>query len=84
MLRALLRLCHRLPFHFGTRRATRGRFRDPRFTSFMTDNNRRSLDTDLRDAVLQGRKLMKSGLRIGLALGGAWVVLESARAFSVF
>lgn len=50
----------------------------------MAKNNRRNLDTDLRDAVLQGRKLMKNLLRLGLALGGAWVVLESARALSVF
>ena len=50
----------------------------------MAENNRHSLDTDVRDAALKGRKLMKSLLHIGLALGGAWVVLESARALSVF
>ena len=50
----------------------------------MAKNNRRTLDTDLRDAVLQGRKVMKNCLRLGLALGAAWVVLESARALSVF
>ena len=84
MLRALLHLCHRLRVRFGSRRSPRGRFGDPRFASFMAKNNRRNLDTDLRDAVLQGRKLMTNLLRLGLALGGAWVVLESARALSVF
>ena len=84
MLRALLHFCHRFPIRFGSRRDPRGRFGQPRFASFMAENNRRPFDTDLRDAVLKGRKLMKSLLRIGLALGGAWVVLESARALSVF
>ena len=84
MLRAVFRLCDRLSFRFGARRDPRGRFARPQFASFMAENNRKPFETDLRDAVLKGRKLMKSLLRIGLALGGAWVVLESARALSVF
>ena len=84
MLRALLHFCHRFPIRFGSRRKPRGRFGNPRFVSFMAENNRKSLDTDVRDTLLKGRKLMKSLLRLGLALGGAWVVLESARALSVF
>jgi hypothetical protein len=84
VLRALLNLCRRPAIRFGLRRDRRGRFRDPRFASFMAQNNRRSIDTDLHDAVLQGRKLMKHLFRLGLAVGGAWVVLESARALSVF
>ena len=84
MLRALLNLCHRPAIRFGLRRDRRGRFRDPRFASFLAENNRRSADTDLHDAVLKGRKLMKHLFRLGLAIGGAWVVLESARALSVF
>ena len=84
MLRALLLLGDRLSFRFGARRDPRGRFGGPQFASFMAENNRRPFDTDLRDAVLKGRKLLKNLLRIGLALGGAWVVLESARALSVF
>ena len=50
----------------------------------MAQSNRKTLDTDLHDAVLAGRKLMKNLFRLGLALGGAWVVLESARALSIF
>lgn len=50
----------------------------------MAQNNRTKLDTDLQDAVLQGRKVMKNIFRLALALGGAWVVLESARALSIF
>lgn len=84
MLRFLLNLCHRPTIRFGLRRDQRGRFRDPRFASFMAQDNRRSLDTDLHDAVLKGRKVMKNILRLGVGLGAAWVVLESAKALSVF
>lgn len=84
MLRFLVNLCHRPALRFGLRRDRQGRFRDPRFVSFLTESNRRTLDSDLHDAVLKGRKLMKNVLRFGLALGGAWIVLESAKALSVF
>ncbi len=84
MLRALLNLCHRPVIRFGLRRDARGQFRDPRFVSFLAQTNRKLLDTDMHDAVLKGRKLMKNLFRLVLALGGAWVVLESAKALSVF
>lgn len=84
MLRALLNLCRRPAIRFGLRRDTRGRFRDPRFASFMGENNRSKLDTDFHDTVLRGRKLMKNLFRLALLGGGAWVVLESAKALSVF
>ena len=84
MLRALLNFFHRPTLSFGLRRDRRGRFRDPRFVSFLAQTNRPKLDTDLQDAVLRGRKVMKNVLRAALALGGAWVVLESARALSIF
>ena len=84
MLRFLLNLCHRPAIRFGLRRDPRGRFRDPSFSSFVADSNRRPLDHDMHDAVLKGRKAMKSLLRVSLALGGAWVVIESAKALSMF
>lgn len=84
VLRFLFNLCHRPTIRFGLRRDPRGRFRDPQFASFMADTNRRPLDHDVHDAMLKGRKAMKAFLRVGLALGGAWVVLESAKALSVF
>ena len=84
MLRALLRLCDHFPFRFGAPRNPRGRFGRPQFASFMAENNRKPCDTDLRDAVLKGRKLVKNLLQLGLAVGGAWVALESTRALSVF
>ncbi len=84
MLRALLSFCHRPGLRFGLRRDLRGRFRDPQFASFMGQNNRPKLDTDFHDTVLRGRKLMKNLFRLALVGGGAWVVVESAKALSVF
>jgi hypothetical protein len=84
VLRFILNLCHRPALRSGLRRDARGRFRDPRFVSFMAQSNRKTLDTDLQDHVLRGRKLMRAALKLGLFGGAAWVVLESARALSVF
>ena len=84
MLRVLLNLCHRPAIRNGIRRDPRGRFRDPRFVSFLTDSNRRMLDTDLHDAVLRGRRLVRNLSMLALASGGAWVLVESAKALSVF
>lgn len=84
MLRVLLNLCHRPAVRFGLTRDPRGRFRDPRFVSFLSQSNRKSLDTDLHDAVLRGRRLMRGAFMLALAGGFAWVVLESAKALSVF
>jgi hypothetical protein len=50
----------------------------------MTQSNRKMLDTDLHDAVLRGRKWVRYGFKFALAGGFAWVVLESAKALSVF
>ena len=84
VLRALLNVCHRPAVRFGLRRDPRGRFRDPRFVSFMAESNRKMLDTDLHDAVLRGRKIVRNLFSLLAAGGAAWVVLESARALSVF
>jgi hypothetical protein len=84
VLRALLNFCHRPALRFGLRRDTRGRVRDPRFASFIGQNNRTKLDTDFQDTVLRGRKLVKNVLRLALVGGGAWIVVESAKALSVF
>lgn len=84
MLRLLLNLCRRPTVRFGVRRDPRGRFRDPRFVSFMAQTNRKALDTDFHDAVLQGRKVMRGLFKLALAGGCTWVVLESAKALSIF
>ena len=80
----MLNLCHRPAIRFGLRRDPRGRFRDRRFASFMRDSNHNRVDTDRHDAVLRGRKFVKTLFKLALFGGGAWVVLESAKALSIF
>ena len=84
MLRFLLNLCRRPAIRFGLMRDPRGKFRDPQFVSFMAEGNRKAHDTNLHDAVLRGRKIMRTLFKFALVGGGAWVVLESAKALSVF
>ena len=84
MWRALNNLWHRPAVKLGLVRDPRGRFRDPRFVSFLAQNNRRSIDTNLQDAVLRGRRVAKQLLVLVLAVGGAWFVVESAKALSMF
>ncbi|HWA08218.1 MAG TPA: hypothetical protein VG838_02005 [Opitutaceae bacterium] len=84
MLRVLKHLCHRPAVRFGLARDRRGRLRDPRFVSFVAQSNRKLLNTDFHDAVLRGRKFSRQALVVLLVLGGSWVVVESAKALSVF
>jgi hypothetical protein len=80
----LSRLFHRPAIRFGLASDSRGKFRDPRFVSFIAESNRKTLNTDFQDAVLRGRKLLRYALIAALACGGAWIVLESAHALSMF
>ena len=84
MRRFLQMLFHRPAIRFGLDRDSRGRFRDPRFVSFLAQGNRKMLDTNFKDAVLRGRKLLRQALFVLLAAGGAWVVLESGKALAIF
>ncbi|HEY4988699.1 MAG TPA: hypothetical protein VII09_02780 [Opitutaceae bacterium] len=52
--------------------------------SFISESNRKPLNTDFKDAVLRGRKFFRMALVAALACGGAWVLLESAHALSMF
>ncbi len=82
MLQLLRNYCSAF-FGLGPARHGRGRFRDGRFGSFMAQNNR-PRNTDRHDAMLRGRKFAKNVLKLTLLGGGAWIVLESAKALSVF
>jgi len=84
MFAPLKRLFHRPVIRFGMASDSRGRFRDPRFVSFISECNRKTLNTDFQDAVLRGRKLLRYALVAALVCGGAWIVLESAHALSMF
>ena len=68
----------------GMARDRRGPFRDPRFVSFLEQNNRKLLNTNFHDALMRGRRMMRYAAWLLLAGGCAWVVIESARAISVF
>ena len=68
----------------GMARDSRGHLRDPRFVSFMAQTNRKTLDTNFHDTVIRGRRLLRHGLVMLVAVGFAWVVIESAKALSVF
>lgn len=80
----LRNLLHRRVIQFGMARDGRGRFRDPRFVSFISQTNRKTLNTDFQDAVLQGRRLFRYGLVAALCCAAAWVAIESAHALSMF
>jgi hypothetical protein len=85
VLRFLANFFRRPAIRFGLARDRRGgRLRDPRFVSFMSQTNRRSLDTDLQDALLRSRKLARHALLAAAVVGVAWFALESAKALSIF
>lgn len=84
MITLIKNLFHRPAIRFGLARDGRGKFRDPRFVSFISESNRKTLNTDFKDAVLRGRKLFRYALVAAIACAGAWVVLESAHALSIF
>jgi hypothetical protein len=80
----LKNLFHRPAIRFGKGCGAGGKFRDQRFASFMSQNNRKSLNTDFQDAVLQGRKLLRYALVAAVGCAAVWVALESAHALSMF
>ena len=84
MWRFIKNILHRPTIRMGMARDDRGHFRDPRFVSFMSQANRKRLDPNFHDAFLRGRRLLRHGLVLLLAGGCAWVLIESARALSVF
>lgn len=84
MLRALINYLRPPTLRFGMKRDSSSRLRDPRFVSYLAQSNRKALDTDFHDTVLRGRKLMRNFFRLALGGGLAWVVVESAKALSVF
>lgn len=77
-------LLRRRALRFGLKRDGASRLRDPRFASFLAQSNRRSLNTDFQDAMLRARRLVRYALILSLIGAGAWIVLESAHAISIF
>ena len=84
-MRALKNLFHRPALRFGLARDRRhGRLRDPRFVSFVAQSNRKTLNTDLRDVMLNSRAFFRRVLLTAAILGATWIAIESAQALSVF
>jgi hypothetical protein len=52
--------------------------------SFVAQSNRKSLNTDLRDVMLNSRAFFRRVLLTAAILGATWVAIESAQALSVF
>lgn len=66
-------------------RIQRTRIRNAQFVSFVVETGSlRPFTTDRYDARLRRRKLVKALLSLSFAGGAAWVVLESAKALSMF
>lgn len=84
VFRFLTNLWHRPAIRFGLARDPRSRFRDSRFASFLAESNRQGHTSDLQDVILRGRKIIRAALLLLLVGGGAWVLVESARAISTF
>jgi hypothetical protein len=84
VLRILLNLLHRPAVRSGLSRGAQGQICNPRFVSFLAQNNRKTLDTDFHDTVLRGRRLARQALYLLIGAGCTWVVVESARALSTF
>lgn len=84
VLRLVHNLCHRPALRFGLARDPSSRFRDPRFASFLADANGSYASSDVRGATLRGRKLLRRLFVFSVAAGAAWVLVESAKALSVF
>ena len=84
MLNLLKNLFHRPAIRFGLASDRRGRFRDPRFVSFISESNRKMLNTDFQDALLRGRKFVRYALVAAVGCAAVWVAIESAHALSMF
>jgi hypothetical protein len=84
VLSLLKNLFHRPVIRFGLPTRGQRKFRDPRFVSFISQSNRKALNTDFKDAVLRGRRFFRFALVAALIGGGAWVLVESAHALSMF
>ena len=61
------------------------RLRNAQFVSFMSETGKLSaFTTDRFDTRLRWRKRLKALLALSVTAGGAWVVIESARALTMF
>ena len=88
MLSALKNLLHRPAIRMGrvdNSRIHTTRLRNAQFVSFISESGSlHPCSTDRYDIRLRRQKLVKTMIALTLTAGGAWVVVESARALSRF
>ncbi len=88
MLRALFNFFHRPPIRMGrvdNRTISRTVIRNAQFVSFLSTSGSASRrHPDRQDIRLRRQKLTRTAVGVALAAGAAWIVIESAQAFSIF
>jgi hypothetical protein len=62
----------------------KSKLRNPQFASFMATGSRKAINTDMKDAVLVGRKLVRYILFAFAAAVLIWILMESAHGLSAF
>ena len=60
------------------------RTKNAQFVSYLTESGFRQVNPDRYESSLRRRRLVKRALFWMLVGGGAWIVIESARALSMF
>ena len=84
MWRVFMNLFRKPPIGMGLGRDSRSRNRNTQFASFLSQTNRRRVDSDFQDRLLQGRKFARLVIIVAVGAGSIWFVMESAKALSVF
>ena len=88
MLYALKNLFHRPAIRMGrvdNSRIQTTRLRNAQFVSFMSQSDSLApMSMDRYDTKLRRRKRLKYTFALAIAIGVAWVVIESAHAISMF
>lgn len=83
----LRHLLNQLPIAFGQRsdrRLRTTRLKHAQFASFLEESGFRQHDVDHHERALRWRRALKRLFLAATAFGAAWVVLESARALTLF
>ncbi len=86
MLRVVRRWWYRPPIRMGSvdnSRIRTTRTRNAQFISYLVDSGFRQVNTDHYESGLRRRRLAKRILFWLFVVGGAWLVVESARALAM-
>jgi hypothetical protein len=86
-MRRLKQLFHRPALDLGNLGMvpqSRSRLRNEQFASYLFENNRKVINTDMQDAILAGRRLVRHLFILGSVGMIIWVVVESAQAVGMF